>query len=81
MKKERQAERWSLDIATGNVPDILDVSHGISTEQFIKKGLLADLYPLMEKDEEIKKEKFVPSVLRTLENDGKLYYMPVSFSI
>ena len=35
----------------------------------------------MEKDKEIKKEDFFPSILKILETDGKLYYMASSFSL
>lgn len=74
------AKQLSLDIISGKVPDILDITW-LSKEQLIKKGLFLDLYDFMEKDKEIKKEDFIPSVLKTLENDGKLYFLPSSFQL
>lgn len=78
---EDSIKQMNLDITSGNIPDILDLSNGISKEQLIKKDMFLDLYPLIEKDEELKKEDFIPSVLKTLESDGKLYYLSPCFSI
>lgn len=70
----------NLDIISGDVPDIIEMS-GLSKSMYIKKGILADMTPFIEKDEEIKKEDFVDSVTSTIEHDGKLYYLPTSFTI
>lgn len=78
---EDSAEKLKMDISSGMMPDILDVGIGISKDQMIKKGMFTDLYPFMEKDKEIKKEDFFPSILKILETDGKLYYMASSFSL
>ncbi len=73
------SKQLNMDITSGKIPDILDLRQ-ISKYQLIKKGVLTDLYPFMEKSEEVKKEDFIPSVLSTLENDGKLYFLPYSFA-
>lgn len=78
---ENGEEKMNMDIAAGNIPDILDVSMGVSKEQLIKKGMFVDLYSFMEKDSEVKKEDFIPSVLKAMESDEKLYCLPPSFSI
>ncbi|MCI9078299.1 MAG: extracellular solute-binding protein [Lachnospiraceae bacterium] len=75
---EDPGKQMNLDIAAGQVPDIIDVAY-MPKELYIKKGFLADLYPLMEKDGEIKKEDFIDTVRTTIEHDGKLYYLPVFF--
>ena len=72
--------QMNLDIISGSVPDIMEVSY-VSKSMYIKKGLLTDLYSLMEKDDEVKKDDFVDSVRNTVEHDGKLYYMPTSFAV
>lgn len=77
---EDAAEQLNLDITAGKIPDIIDVGY-MPKEQYVKKGFLTDLYPLMEKDGEIKKEDFIDTVRTTLERDGKLFYLPVSFRI
>lgn len=77
---EDPSEQINLDIIAGKIPDIIDVGF-MPKELYIKKGFLADLYPFIEKDDEIKKEDFIDTVRTTLEHDGKLYYLPVSFRI
>jgi len=77
---EDPQKQMNLDIISGDVPDIIEMN-GLSKSLYIKKGLLADMTALIEKDGEIKKEDFVDSVTSTIEHDGKLYYMPTSFSI
>ncbi len=77
---EDSDKQMNLDIAAGKIPDIIDVAY-MPKELYIRKGFLADLYPLMEKDGEIKKEDFIDTVRTTIEHDGKLYYLPVLFRI
>lgn len=77
---EDSDKQMNLDIAAGKIPDIIDVGF-MPKELYIRKGFLADLYPLMEKDGEIKKEDFIDTVRTTIEHNGKLYYLPVLFRI
>ncbi|MCI8750407.1 MAG: extracellular solute-binding protein [Lachnospiraceae bacterium] len=77
---EDPQKQMNLDIISGDIPDIIELS-GLSKSMYIKKGMLADLYPFIEKDGEIKKEDFVDSVINTIEHNGKLYYMPTSFAV
>lgn len=77
---EDPQKQMNLDIISGIVPDIIELN-GLSKDTYVKKGLLTDLYPFMEKDNEVQKEDFVDSILSVNEHDGKLYYMPTSFSI
>lgn len=48
---------------------------------FASKGLLVDLAPFMEKDEELKKEDFMESVLNACTFEGKLVGMPQGFTV
>lgn len=77
---EDPQKQMNLDIISGIVPDIIELN-GLSKDTYVKKGLLTDLYPFMEKDNEVQKEDFVDSILSVNEHDGELYYMPTSFSI
>lgn len=77
---EDPSEQINLDITSGKIPDIIDVAY-MPKDLYIKKGFLTDLYPLMEKDGEIKKEDFIDTVRTALEHNGKLYCLPVSFRI
>lgn len=77
---EDPAAQLNLDITSGDIPDILSMN-SLPVSQYIKKDLLADLYPLMEKDKEISKEDFIESVINAIEKDGKLYYMGAAFTV
>ena len=79
---ENGEERMRLDFTTGNVPDIIDASLGsVPFQNLAKKGMFTDLYTLLEQDKEIGKEDFLPSVLKALEIDGKLYSIGSDFCI
>ncbi len=64
-----------LDIAKGECPDILDISI-MNGNDLIKKGILTDLYPLMEEDPQMQPEMFLETVRNLMEYDGKLYVLP-----
>lgn len=68
------------DITTGNMPDIL-ITSGLPVENYISKGLLADVGKLIEKDEELSQVEFVQNVLDAYSVDGKLYYVFPSFRV
>lgn len=65
-------ERLSLEIMTGNIPDILDVV-GLPLEVFVARGLLVDLYELIDSDPELERSDFVQEALRAAEIRGGLY--------
>ena len=62
-------------IISGDMPDILDMSH-LSVQIYQSKGLLEDLYPYMEHDPEIRKEDYFENVFEAISLDGKL---PLSY--
>lgn len=78
---ENPIEKWNADIVTGNIPDIICL-YGMPYEQYISKGMLEDLTPYFNKDEEIRKEDIIDSLLDTMmSKDGKIYYVAPSFDI
>lgn len=68
------------DITTGNMPDIL-ITEGLPAENYIAKGLLADVGKMIEEDEELSNVEFVQNVLDAYSMDGKLYYVIPSFRV
>ena len=67
-------------ILSGNTPDAVIMNHEyMDYYYYAHKGLLADLYPLMEKEEKYRKENYIPEVLAAVEIEGKLFYMPTGF--
>ena len=84
MNEEDPVGKLSADISSGNTPDLYDVSNGIgemSVVQAVQKGLLEDLTPYMEKDDDISEDDFIESVINASKVDGKLYYLGSSFGI
>jgi len=72
--------RLTTDIISGNVPDILDLS-GLPFYQYVARGVLEDLYPLIDSDPELNRTDFVESVIRAAEVNGGLYRAFTSFSV
>lgn len=76
--------KLSADISAGNIPDMYVLADGIAgmtIDQAISKGYIEDLTPFLEKDSELSKEDFIPSVYNTMCRDGKLYFVADSFRV
>lgn len=77
----------ALEISAGKIPDLFlfGIKHrGISllpAELYAAKGLLTDLYPLIDADEALSRASFCPNLLKAAESGGALYEIPVSFMI
>ncbi len=79
---ENVISRFNSDIASGNCPDIIDFSSMEGyLERYDEKGLLEDLTPYFNKEEDIKLDKLVQSVVNTYKINGKLYVLPQCFTI
>lgn len=69
------------DIITGKMPDILVADTNLQVSNYIAKGLIADISPYLDKDEEFSRDDFLPNVLEAFSTDGKLYYVVPSFTV
>jgi ABC-type glycerol-3-phosphate transport system substrate-binding protein len=72
--------KFILDVTTGNIPDIIDVSL-LPVEMLAQKGLFEDLYPLLDSDPAINRSALYSSVLKAMEIDGHLYHTMSRFQI
>ena len=72
--------KLQTEIMAGNCPDIIDMN-GLSLSQLSSKGLLEDLYPFIDKDEDISRDAFYPNVMKAAEHDGKLMHTVTSFTV
>jgi len=70
-KETDQFELLYLDMIAGEDIDVV-YSTNDDLVKLIKQNYMADMYPLMEQSETLKKEDFLPNVLAGLEVDGKL---------
>lgn len=72
--------KLKTEILAGNCPDIL-VLNGLNYRQIAARGLLADLYPLIDADAELNREDLLSAAARALEVDGKLCSLSASFTV
>jgi len=72
--------RLSTEIIAGRLPDILDVS-ALPYKQYVGRGLLEDIYKLIDADPSINRSDLMESAFRAAEIDGGLYQIFPSFSI
>lgn len=78
---ENVIEKLNTEIIAGNVPDMLLVTEGVPLGTYIGKGLIQDINPYIEADEEITEENYLLSVMRRFEQEGKLYRLVPSFYV
>lgn len=75
---EAGLERLKLDIVRGKAPDVINVS-SIDCTPLADKGVFADLYPLMEGDDQCSPDKIVSSIRKVYEQNGHLYSLGPAF--
>jgi hypothetical protein len=63
------------DIISGNMPDILEYSSDLPLDNYISKGLVADIDKLIDADDELKDKEFLQNIFDAYRVDGKLYYV------
>lgn len=70
------------DIISGKMPDILiGMDSSLPIENYISKGLIADIGKLIEQDEELSKVEFLQNVFDAYSVNGKLYYVVPQFMV
>ncbi len=74
-------QQLSQDLISGKAPDIVMSGGNLNMQSLASKGVFADLYEFLDKDEEIKRESFVPNILNLSEYDGKLVSIATSFTL
>ncbi|MCI8402261.1 MAG: extracellular solute-binding protein [Lachnospiraceae bacterium] len=76
---ETAQTQLNSDIVSGNPPDLIDLNNGGDISSYISKGILADLTSYI--DGSVGREGLISSALNICAQDGKIYGMPLSFSI
>ena len=69
------------DIISGNMPDILVVDSNVPVENYISKGLIADIGEFIERDEELSQVEYMDNVFDAYRVNGTLYYLVPSFNV
>ena len=73
-------QKLNTEILAGNVPDILDTSN-LPLRQYGSKGILEDLWPFIDKDPDLGRDKLMTRPLEANQQDGKLYEIFSNFTI
>ena len=73
-------DRLNADIIGGKIPDMMSLE-GLDFRNYANKGILADLYELMDASETVNREDYLQNVLSAAEYNGKLYRFMPNFSI
>lgn len=78
---EDSVKAFYKDLCAGEVIDIVDLTGMTSSGKYTSQEMFVDLYTLMERDKEIKKEDFSEQALRMMETDGHLYCITPMYGI
>lgn len=84
MTKEDALTRLNADLVDGTAGDLLDFAGLDGTAvraSYVQKGIVENLYPWMEQDEEFQKEEYLQSLFTANEIDGKLYNLVPYFDV
>lgn len=73
-------QKLNTEILAGNVPDILDTT-SLPVRQYGAKGILEDLWPFIDNDPDLGRDKLMIRPLEANQQDGKLYELFGNFSI
>ena len=79
------ADRMNMDMISGNVPDVIIMgtqsNNNVPVENYISKGLFADIYKFIDSDPEMERGDFLENVLKAYEVNGNLYQVVPMFTI
>ena len=79
MSKDKAVEALYSQMLSGSGPDII---YGVADyKKFDKSRLLTDLNPYIDSLNGVDRADYFESILSAFETDGKLYQIPVSFSV
>ncbi|MBQ8327942.1 MAG: extracellular solute-binding protein [Lachnospiraceae bacterium] len=72
--------RMNADIVAGGVVDMIDTSI-INYAGYANKGIVSDLYSIMEEDKSFDKDDYLSNIMGAYEYQGGLYAIPIAFSV
>jgi ABC-type glycerol-3-phosphate transport system substrate-binding protein len=72
--------KLNAEIQAGNIPDVIDFTF-ISPKTYEDRGLLTDLYPLIDSDPEIKRSDLLSPYVKSYEKEGKLHLALMGFTL
>jgi len=73
--------RLNTEIGAGRVPDIIQIDSNINPRRYAAAGVLEDLWPFIDNDPDLGRDKLMSHVLEASEEDGKLIQVFSDFNI
>ena len=77
---EDALQKLNTEILSGSMPDLL-CTNNLPVERYAAKGLLVDLWPMIDGDGELSRDDLMTHLFEVLSDDGKLYQVADSFNI
>lgn len=78
---EEMMNNFVTAVANDSSIDIVVFPDVASAQNMISKGLMLDLYPMIDADSDLSREDFIPGILTACEKDGKLMMLGNTFSV
>ncbi|UQZ82412.1 Putative ABC transporter substrate-binding protein YesO [Paenibacillus konkukensis] len=79
-KREQFVKTNNAALLAGSGPDVIELDE-LPSDQYAKRQLLVDLNKLMKQDPNFHREQYFDNVLDHSQDSGKLYGMPLYFSL
>ena len=73
-------DRLTTDLNAGNMPDLFCME-GVNEQTLVNKGYLEDLWPYIDKDEQLGRDALVTPLFDAMSIDNKLYTLTKSFTL
>ena len=70
---------FNIDLAAGNIPDIVLVPAQMQTNSYITMGLFADLNAFIDNDPDFDRADYLPSLFEIFDRNGRMYEIPPMF--
>ena len=75
------AARFNMDIVSGKGPDIILLPPGAPLGLYARKGVLLDLYPLIDQNTGLNREDLQENIIKAYETEGQLFGIPTHYFI
>lgn len=78
---EDMLNAFTTAVASDTDVDVVIFNEYSQVANFAAKGLMIDLYELIDSDQVLKREDFLQNILKACEQDGKLVTLPTGFTL
>ena len=73
--------RFNADLASGKIPDMLEMNSNVPFATYASKGMFEDLGPYLASDPELSKNKYLTNIFDAFGMEGKMYRIVPSFTV